>query len=234
MADPTKQVPKYQPPAQTPQKDDQTSIVDSGTQTSPPSEAPQSASVSAQASQQSFDEPAAEQSEWQAAQQEQFVEDQQPPAPSVESVSWTSAEYIEHEKPPMWYGIFLGSTIAVSGIIYILTKEVLATIAILVVGGSAAFFASRPPASRNYEITGEYIKVDSKKYNIEDFKSFSIVEEGAKDSIWLQPTRRFAPFLIIYFNAEDEQRIIATLSTLLPHEERELDNLDRLTKKLRF
>lgn len=152
----------------------------------------------------------------------------------MNTVSWTAAEYIEHEKDPKWYGMFLGATIVVTGIVYILTKEIIASVLILVAGISVAFFASRPPSEKTYEISGDGIRVDHRTYDIEEFKSFSIVEEGHKDSIWLKPVKKFAPFLIIYFHQEDEQAIIDTLSVMLPHEPRELDNIDKFTRKMRF
>jgi len=174
--------------------------------------------------------PTLQPSQWQGAQQEQ-------PAPAQAAngtVKWTAAEYVEHNKTSMWYALFAGATVGVTIVIYIITKEILATLVILVTGGSVAFFANRPPTSRNYEISHEGIKIDDKHYSLEDFKSFSVVEEGVKDSIWLQPVKRIMPFIIIYFSPQDEDRIVNVLGALLPHEPRELDHLDRLTKKLRF
>lgn len=171
---------------------------------------------------------------WQEVQEEQFASEQLPQQPTYDSISWSSVEYIEHEKSPAWYGMFAGATISTALIIYLLTKELLASVAITVVGGSASFFASRPPATRTYTLTPEAIKVNEKEYSLEGFQSFSVVEEGSKDSIWLKPTKRFAPMLMIYFEPKDEQQIITALGSLLPHEERELDNLDKLTRKLKF
>lgn len=173
-------------------------------------------------------------SNWQTAQDEQFQQEQQAPPAQFSPVNWSSAEFIEHEKSPMWYGAFAGATIVVAFAIFIITKEWLPSIAIVVVGVAAGFFSSRSPANRSYEIHPDKIKIDDKEYDMEGFVSFSVVEEGTKDSIWLKPAKRFAPFLIMYFSPEDEERIINALSMLLPHEARELDNLDKLTHKLRF
>jgi len=38
----------------------------------------------------------------------------------------------------------------------------------------------------------------------------------------------------MYFSPEDEQKIIDTLANFLPQEVRELDAVDRLTRRLRF
>ncbi len=175
-----------------------------------------------------------DQAPWQEMQDEQFASEQLLEQPSFDAISWSSVEYIEHDKSPIWYGMFAGATITAALIIYFLTKELLASIAIVVVGGGASFFASRPPATRTYTLTPETIKINEKEYSLENFSSFSVVEEGPKDSVWLKPTKRFAPMLMIYFEPKDEQQIVSALGSLLPHEERQLDNLDRLTRKLKF
>ena len=67
-----------------------------------------------------------------------------------------------------------------------------------------------------------------------DFKSFSVVQEGAVESIWLLPLQRFAPGLSIYFAPNDKDRILAILDDFLPVEEKEPDMVERLMHKIRF
>lgn len=154
--------------------------------------------------------------------------------PTLEPIQWSTAEFIEHEKSSSWYLMFGGSTILIAAFVLLITEEWLATAVILVVAATAAFFASRPAQTRKYEINEDGIKVDNRLFSFEDFKSFSVVEEGDKDSIWLKPMKKFVPFTIIYFEPKDEEQIIMALSAFLPHEARELDKLDQLTRKLRF
>ncbi len=176
-----------------------------------------------------------EMANWQAAQQQGFTDQYPADMPmNVDPVTWKSAEYMTHTKTSQWYIVFLVCTFLVAGLILLLTREWLASITILIVGASAGFFASRPPSERQYEINEHEVKIDQRSFPLESFKSFSVVEEGTQDSIWLKPVKRFAPFQIIYFHAEDEQRIIDILGLFLPHEERELDHLDLLSKKLKF
>lgn len=154
--------------------------------------------------------------------------------PAFEPIQWATAEFIEHEKDSRWYMMYALGIFFIAALIYLVTREILATVIVIFVAGTAAFFSSRPAQTRNYEINEDGIKIDKRQFVYEDFKSFSVVEEGPKDSIWLKPIKRFVPFTIIYFEPKDEENIIMALSAFLPHEERELDKLDQLTRKLRF
>lgn len=157
-----------------------------------------------------------------------------PYEPAFEPIQWSTAAFIEHEKNSSWYLMFAGGTFLITALVFFITREKIATGIIIAVAAAAAFFASRPPETRSYEISEDGIKIDKRLFAFDDFKSFSVVEEGDKDSVWLKPLKRFIPFTIIYFEPKDEERIIMALSAFLPHETRELDKLDQLTRKLRF
>ncbi len=153
---------------------------------------------------------------------------------AMEPIQWTASEYISHEKDTMWYVSVSLASLVIAGIVYFVTKELIASITIVVVAFSAVFFAGRKPETKTYRITTNTVTIDDKKYSLSDFKSFSIVDEGAIDSIWFKPLARFKPMLIIYFAPQDEEKIAEALSNFLPYENRELDALDRLTRRMRF
>jgi hypothetical protein len=162
------------------------------------------------------------------------LDDSQEELPPSEPVSWTASEYIAHEKSFVWYVVLFICTAIITAFVYLVTREVLTVVAITVVAISVSFFASRPPVSKKYVISRDGIMVDEKIYNYSDFKSFSVVEEGAINSIWFKPLGRFSTFLIIYYSPEDEDKIISMLNYYLPHEQRELDFIDRTMKRFRF
>jgi len=151
------------------------------------------------------------------------------PEPDFTPIQWSTAEFIEHEKNSSWYMMFGVATILIAALVFLVTKEILATLIIIFVAATAAFYASRPAQTRSYEINEDGVKIDKRQFKYDDFKSFSVVEEGPKDSIWLRPMKKFVPFTIIYFEPKDEEPIIMALSAFLPHEERELDSIDKLT-----
>lgn len=171
-----------------------------------------------------------DQSEW-----EYTGADENPNAPAhIDTIEWSASEYISHEKEPIWYAGVMAAATVIAAIIWLITSEILASITILVVAFSGLFFSGRKPAVKNYQLSDSGITIDGKHYNISEFRSFSVVEEGAINSVWLKPLGRFAPLMILYFAPEDEKRITEALSAVLTYQQRELDSIDRLMRRIRF
>jgi hypothetical protein len=134
----------------------------------------------------------------------------------------------------MWYvGLFgIGGLIVV--LMYVITRDVLASVVVLIASASMSVYAGRKPETKRYRLDDSGVQVADKTYPYSLFKSFSVVDEGAIDSVWLKPLKRFSPLVVMYFSPEDEEKIVNVLSSFLPHEQRELDMMDHISKKMRF
>jgi hypothetical protein len=150
------------------------------------------------------------------------------------TVSWTASEYIEHHHGPGWYMALLWATGAATAGVYFLTKEYFATGVIAVVGIIVAVFASRKPQQIKYELSDSGLRVGQKLYNYNLFKSFSVVKEGGFSSLNLSPLKRFMPPVSAHFETKDEEKIISAISDFLPYEQHKVDQIDRLSRKLRL
>jgi hypothetical protein len=156
------------------------------------------------------------------------------PLPQVPAVEWTASEYVAHEKSTSWYtALGVGSGILVV-FVYLVSQDFLASVVILLSCVAIGVYAARQPATKNYRIDEKGVQVDDRFHPYLEFRSFSVVAEGAIYSVWIKPLKRFAPIVVMYFSPEDEQKIIDTLANFLPQEVRELDAVDRLTRRLRF
>lgn len=153
---------------------------------------------------------------------------------SVEAISWEASEYIAHEKQMSWYIALYGGSLFITFVVYLLNRDILTSVAIMTVAFCAGFFASRQPGSKKYQLSSKGITIDGKNYAFSNFRSFSLVEEGAIDSIWLRPLSRFTPAIVMHYAPDDEDKILELLSVFLPHEQRELDAIDRASRRLRF
>ena len=156
------------------------------------------------------------------------------PMQKIPEVNWSASEYVSHEKDAAWYAALIGATIALVAAVFLITGDVLASLAVLIAGAAMTAYAGRKPGTKNYIVDESGIKINEEFHPYSEFKSFSVVEEGAINSIWLKPIKRFAPMVIIYFEPTDEQKIIDVLANFLPHEDRQLDPIDRFTKRIRF
>lgn len=151
------------------------------------------------------------------------------------SVEWTASEYIAHQKGANWYVLLAVVTAMAAALVYLITSG--DKVAVAVVALAALIFgvyAGRQPREQHYAIHEVGVTIGGKTYPFHDFKSFSVVDEGAFSSISFMPLKRFMPIISIYYAPEDEDKIISTLSQYLPIENRRRDLIDQFMKKIRF
>lgn len=155
------------------------------------------------------------------------------PQPS-ESIGWTASEFIAHSKTFLWYlGLMVITAITAVGAFF-LSGDFFIVGVIVIISVIFGYTAARKPRELPYLIDNNGLTVDKKLYPFASFKSFSVVNEGGVEAIWLLPLQRFAPGLSIYFDPNDRDKIVDILSGYLPIEERKPDFVDTLMHKIRF
>lgn len=157
-----------------------------------------------------------------------------PAATDIETISWTASEYIDHNRGAGWYLLLFLSTGLLSAGIYLLTKDYFATTVIIIAGIVLLIFSRHKPQEITYELSSSGINAGGKLYSYGSFKSFSVVKDGALNSISFTPLKRFMPPFSAYYAPSDEEKIIQALSAYLPYEEKQLDGIDRLSRRLRI
>jgi hypothetical protein len=149
-------------------------------------------------------------------------------------IQWNASEFIHHQKNTGWFfPLVIASIVLIVGIFF-LTKDILATLVILLGCVTFGMYARQKPRTLTYTLLPTSIKIGNKNYSYDDFKTFSIVQEGPLYSIFLQPIKRFMPPISIYFDPDDGEKIFDTLASHLPHEERSQDPIEKLMQKIRF
>jgi hypothetical protein len=149
-------------------------------------------------------------------------------------ISWTASEFIAHEKKANWYGMLALCAFGLAALILLLTRDFIS--AIIVIFGAVLFgiYADRKPRQLPYQLSHHGLRIGSRHFELQQFRSFSVVQEGAFSSIVLMPLKRFAPITTIYYPPEDEDQIIDVLSTQLPYAEHSHDFIERLMHRIRF
>jgi len=150
------------------------------------------------------------------------------------SVSWSASEFIVHEKKTGWYGLLALAGIFIAAAVYLLTKDKISSIMIMFATLILGVFAARRPRTLDYQVDSSGIHIGPKSYPYEDFKSFSVIDEGAISSINLTPLKRFMAGITVYYDPKDEDRIVTVLSDYLPFEEGKKDVVDRFMHRIRF
>jgi hypothetical protein len=157
-----------------------------------------------------------------------------PPAGPEGSITWTASEFIAHHKSPGWYLILGSSALVVAIIIWLLTRDTITSIVVIVAAITFGFYGARQPRQLQYSLDGRGLSIGQRHFFYEQFRSFSIMPEGAVSSIVFMPLKRFAMLTTIYYDPADEPKIIDLLIDRLPHEDRQKDMFDRLLWRIRF
>jgi hypothetical protein len=151
-----------------------------------------------------------------------------------QSVSWTASEFIVHVKSAVWYLKLALAALVLAVIIVLITRDVISGVVIIFGAIFLGIYAARQPRQLQYVIDNRGLTIGDKLYSYDEFKSFSIVTEGAFSSLVFMPLKRFAVVTTAYYAPEDESKILAVLSARLPYEEPRRDAVDNLMRRIRF
>src|SRR3989338_4265600 len=166
--------------------------------------------------------------------------DGRPPAKSPSkrsapnSIEWTASEYIEHARGSSWYIVLTIGTVGLAALVYILTKDFFAGAITLILGIIIGIFTMHKPKEMTYRLSSDGFTAGDKQYTFSQFKSFAVIREAGLYSLNLVPIKKFMPIISAYFAAKDEEKIVNLLGQYLAYEERGLDTIERLTRRLRF
>jgi len=153
---------------------------------------------------------------------------------SNDSISWTASEFIAHNKSAGWYIAFGLAAILVAAVTYLLTRDVVSAVVIIIVGAALASFGARKPRQLQYALDGQGLKVGDRYFPLDSFRSFAVSDEGAFSGIIFRPLKRFGQLITIYVDPADEEKIVDILSNRLPFDQKSTDAVDQFMKRIRF
>lgn len=156
-----------------------------------------------------------------------------PPSPQAD-ISWQASEFIDHQKTPGWFLLLILGAVFGAGLMYLITRSIFSTTIVVLAVIAFGMSAKQKPRTLTYTIGATSLQVGEKKYQYDDFRTFSILQEGALYSIFLEPIKRFMPPVSIYFDPNDGEKIFDVLASHIPHAERRPDAIDNLMRRIRF
>ena len=164
----------------------------------------------------------------------QSAQNEELTASDQQSVTWTASEYVHHEKSAGWYFTLTVVALILVTLIYLLTKDVVSVGVVIVAALLLGIYATHQPRQLEYKVDQKGLSIGDKRYTYGQFKSFSIMSEGAFSSIVFMPLKRFAQTTTIYFPPDEEEAIMNILANHLPLEEARRDAIDSLMRRIRF
>lgn len=183
--------------------------------------------------------PERDDAQWQYTQEGSNPPAMQQPAPAPvmyvpQEVEWTASEFVAHNKNAGWFAAIGGAGALLAAAVYFITHDIVSAVIIIVVAILFAVSGSRKPRVLHFRVNDSGLAIGDKFYSYSEFKSFSIMDEGAFSSIMFMPMKRFMPQISIYYEPKDEERIVQVISHFLPMENRDHDMIDNLVKRIRF
>ncbi len=155
-------------------------------------------------------------------------------APDLQPISWTASEFIAHDKSFGWYAALAAGALALAALVYFISRDLISVSVVIIAALMLGVYGGHKPRQLEYRIDTDGLSIGKKHFGYDDFRSFSVLPEGAFSSIVFMPMKRFAVPTTIYYAPEDEDRIASMLSSYLPFEERDHDAIDRLMHRIRY
>jgi hypothetical protein len=149
-------------------------------------------------------------------------------------VSWSASEFIAYQKNAGWYLIALLGLLTLAGVVFLLSQDLISSGSIIIIGFLFLIYAARKPRVLNYSVGTDGIHIGEKLYPYSSLKSFAVIDEGSLRSISLIPMQRFMPAISMYFEPQEEAKIVDALNSYIPREDRKQDAIDRMMHRIRF
>ncbi|HEX5744360.1 MAG TPA: hypothetical protein VFX84_02830 [Candidatus Saccharimonadales bacterium] len=150
------------------------------------------------------------------------------------AITWTASEFIAHDKSFGWYAALGLATAAFAGLVFLVSGDLISVGVVVVAAMLLGSYAGHKPRQMEYRLDAKGLGIGPRHFRYGDFRSFSVIDEGAFSSIVFMPLKRFAAPTTIYYPPEEEDRIVGMLSDRLPMEERGHDAVDRLMHRIRY
>lgn len=150
------------------------------------------------------------------------------------AITWTASEFIDHQKTSSWYVLLGMAAVIVSLLVWLFTRDFFPTTAVFVGVLLLGVYATQKPRQQTYVLDERGVTIGNRHYPYSDFRSFSVVPEGAFLSVELMPMKRFATYASMYFEPADEDRILERLCQFIPMEEHSASLADSVMRRIHF
>lgn len=150
-----------------------------------------------------------------------------------DSFTWEAHEDVVLSKSGGWYALLIAVSIVISAAAYLLTRDIVSSIAVCIGLVGLIYFALRRPNLQQYAIDSQGIYISKRLYPFANYKGFSVVEERTHITVSLTPLKRFMPPLIVNVDPQTEDGVLDVLRSFLPEEDHKPDAIDSIMRRLR-
>ena len=149
-------------------------------------------------------------------------------------LQWTASEFVSHDKTAKWYVALGLGAVGLSAIIFLLTRQLLSVIVIVVMALLFAVYASAKPRTLDYTLTANGLLIGEKFYPFNSIKSYSVIEEEGMPYIQLLMQKRLSVPIVVYVAPEQVDQIAETMGNFVPYDQKRRDIADKISSRIRF
>ncbi len=149
-------------------------------------------------------------------------------------ISWKAPEFFHYKKGNWWFPL-LALVVLVLTALFILTKQYLVAI-IVVLGGIVIYrLAHQEPEVIPVTFTTKSIEFKGRSLLFDEIKNFWLIESEASHVLYLQTVERFSRPIVIPLIKADVEKVRDFLSQYAPEEKEPREDLaDRINRWLRI
>lgn len=151
-----------------------------------------------------------------------------------DSFTWSAGRFVAHKKSARWYLTYSLVTVFIGALIYLVTRDMVTMVTFVIVVILFVASAMHKPRRLRYTLDSNGIHIGKKIYPYQQFRAFSITDEGNVSCLFFRPLQTFAPQVAVYYDQKDEARIANILLGRLPLEEYRPDWINWLLDRVRF
>lgn len=145
----------------------------------------------------------------------------------MDKLSWTTIEYLHHEKNSDWYWIVGIITISIA-IISIILNNLIFAVLIIISSFTLSLFASKRPETIQIEIDNRGVTTGKIHYNYKDLESFWVETREHIPKVLFKSQKTFMPFIVVFIEEVEPEKVHEVLSQYLPEEEHREPFLEKL------
>lgn len=151
------------------------------------------------------------------------------------TVNWQAQEYVDVDRGPAWYIVFLAVVLVFIAVDVFLIKSWTFSALVIVMAVSLFVYTRRPPRTITYSLSiKQGLYIGEKLYSFSDFRAFGLLNDDGSHSIMLLPRKRFSPGVSVYFPEDVGEQLVDIIGQQLPMEDVKLDPIDVVVRKLRL
>lgn len=145
----------------------------------------------------------------------------------MEKLSWKTTEYLYTPKTPDWYWIVGIVTISIA-LVAIILNNIIFALLIIISSFTLSLFASKKPEIIQVNIDSSGISVGNNHLPYKELDSFWVETREANPRILLKSKKIFMPFVVVFIEGVDNEKVREILLQHLPEEEHTEPLLEKL------